>query len=50
VSGATGNGAGSGAGSLSATGGELPWGAALAAAVLLTAGGLFMALRRRRTP
>ncbi|RAZ33006.1 endo-1,4-beta-xylanase [Microbacterium sp. SMR1] len=40
----------SGSGSLSATGGELPWGAALAAAVLLTAGGLFLALRRRRTP
>ena len=32
---------------LSTTGGELPWGAALAAAVLLTAGGLFLALRRR---
>lgn len=41
------SGGGSASGSLSTTGGELPWGAALAAAVLLTAGGLFLALRRR---
>ncbi|TQK20831.1 YVTN family beta-propeller protein [Microbacterium sp. SLBN-154] len=46
----SGRGTGSTAGQLGVTGAELPLGAALGAALLLVAGGVLFALRRRTTP